>query len=172
MLVSFEFNLWSSLLVPDYVSTRDQQVNFLDVKFGTVRGSTCLLHLVSGSAEGCDHSWIVKASSHIARRDRAALCSGLEKSLSERHGRSTAWARHGHGMENVNQTRPHCLNQMGNTQSKHLAARHAREMAWALQAMCELTSTGGSLICVCVCVCVRACVCVFVCVCVFFSHTA
>jgi hypothetical protein len=40
---------------------------------------------------------------------------GLEKSLSEWHGR---------GMACVNQTRPHCVKQMGKTQSKPLAARH------------------------------------------------
>ena len=31
----------------------------------------------------------------------------------ERHGRSMAWAWH--GMASVNQTRPHCVNQMGKT---------------------------------------------------------
>jgi len=31
----------------------------------------------------------------------------------------------------VNQTRPHCVNQMGKTHSKPLAARHGRETAWA-----------------------------------------
>ena len=32
---------------------------------------------------------------------------------------------HGHGMASANQTRPHCVNQMGKTHSKPLAARHA-----------------------------------------------
>jgi len=31
----------------------------------------------------------------------------------------------------VNQTRPHCVNQMGNTHSKPLEARHGRGTAWA-----------------------------------------
>jgi hypothetical protein len=68
------------------------------------------------------------------------LCRGLEKSLPERHGRSTAEARHRHGMVCVNQTRPHCVlvNQVGKTQSKPLATRHSRETAWARHAMCEL----------------------------------
>ena len=48
-----------------------------------------------------------------------------------------AWARHGHGMASVNQTRPHCVNQMGKTHSKPLAARHGRGTAWARLAMCE-----------------------------------
>ena len=37
--------------------------------------------------------------------------------------RGTAWSEH--GMASVNQTRPHCVNQMGKTHSKPLAARHA-----------------------------------------------
>ena len=37
----------------------------------------------------------------------------------------------GHGMANVNQTRPHCVNQMGETHSKPLAARHGRRKTWA-----------------------------------------
>jgi len=38
---------------------------------------------------------------------------------------------HGHGMASVNQTRPHCVNQMGKTHSKPLAARHGTGMASA-----------------------------------------
>jgi hypothetical protein len=56
----------------------------------------------------------------------AALCRGLERSLSERHG--LAWQ--GNGMACVNQTRPHFVNQMGKRQSKPLAERHGRETAW------------------------------------------
>ena len=37
-----------------------------------------------------------------------------------------AW--HGHGMASVNQTRPHCVNQMGKTHFKPLAARHGHGM--------------------------------------------
>ena len=40
-------------------------------------------------------------------------------------------------MASVNQTRPHCVNQMGKTHSKPLAARHGRGTAWARHAMCE-----------------------------------
>jgi hypothetical protein len=64
------------------------------------------------------------ANSHIPCRSHVALCCGLEKSLSERHGRGMAWERHGRGMACVNQTRPHCVNQMGKTQFKPLAERH------------------------------------------------
>ena len=51
----------------------------------------------------------------VSRRD--VLCSGLEK-----NGMVRAW--HGRGMASVNQTRPHCVNQVGKTYSKPLAARH------------------------------------------------
>jgi hypothetical protein len=40
-------------------------------------------------------------------------------------------------MWSVNQTRPHCVNQMGKTHSKPLAARHGRGTAWARHTMCE-----------------------------------
>jgi hypothetical protein len=59
----------------------------------------------------------------------AALCRGLEESLSERYGRGMAWKQHGRGIAFVDQTRPHCVNQMGKTQSKPIAERHG---------MCEL----------------------------------
>ena len=49
--------------------------------------------------------------------------------------RRTIWSEH--GMASVNQTRPHCVNQMGKTHSKPLAARHGRRTAWARHAMCE-----------------------------------
>ena len=47
----------------------------------------------------------------------------------------TAWSEH--GMASVNQTWPQCVNQMGKTHSKPLAARHGRGTAWAWHAMCE-----------------------------------
>ena len=43
--------------------------------------------------------------------------------------RRTAWSEH--GMASMNQTLPHCVNQMGKTHSKLLAARHGRVTAWA-----------------------------------------
>jgi hypothetical protein len=58
------------------------------------------------------------------------LCRGLEKNGMVRAG-------HGHGMASVNQTRPHCINQMGKTHYKPLAARHGRGLAWAWHVMCE-----------------------------------
>jgi hypothetical protein len=58
------------------------------------------------------------------------------------NGMVVAW--HGRGMAHVNQTRPHCVNQVGKTQSKPLAARHGRGMAGAARewhGMCELALT-------------------------------
>jgi hypothetical protein len=55
---------------------------------------------------------------------------GLERSFSERHIRGMAAERHGNDMVCVNQTRPHCVNQMGKTQSRPLAERHGRGKAW------------------------------------------
>jgi hypothetical protein len=59
-----------------------------------------------------------------------ALCRGLEM-----NGMVRAW--HGRGMASVNQTRPHCVNQMGKTHSKPLAARHGKGTAWTRHAVCE-----------------------------------
>jgi len=56
------------------------------------------------------------------RLSTAVLCRDLEK-----NGMVRAWR----GMASVNQTRSHCLYQMGKTHSKPLAARHGRETAWA-----------------------------------------
>jgi hypothetical protein len=69
--------------------------------------------------------WTADANSHIPCRSHVGplpwTCRGHERSLSERHIR---------GMACVNQTRPHCVNQMEKTQSKHLAERHGRGTAW------------------------------------------
>jgi hypothetical protein len=64
------------------------------------------------------------------------LRCGLEESLSEWHGQ--AW--HKRDMACVNQTRPHCVNQMGKTQSKPLVAQHGRGTA--------LARHGNSMVCV------------------------
>jgi hypothetical protein len=57
------------------------------------------------------------------------LYHDLERSLSEQYIRGMAGERHGKGMACVNQTRPHCVNQMRKTQSKPLAERHDKETA-------------------------------------------
>ena len=67
----------------------------------------CLIHTCHAMLRSCRHSTAVE------RRP----CCGLEK-----NGMVGAW--YGHRMASVNQTRPHCVNQMGKTHSKSLAARH------------------------------------------------
>ena len=73
------------------------------------------------------HAVLLKATAQHGRRETAVLWPWEE--------------RHGHGMANVNQTRPHCANQMGKTHSKPLAARHGRGTAWECHAMCESAFT-------------------------------
>ena len=58
------------------------------------------------------------------RLSTAVLCRDLQK-------KGMVTAGYGHGMASVNQTRPHCVNQMGKTHSKTLAARRGRRTAWA-----------------------------------------
>jgi hypothetical protein len=57
-------------------------------------------------------------------------CHERAVSLSERRIRGMAGERHGNGTVYVNQTRPHCVNQMGKTQSKPLAELHGMGTAW------------------------------------------
>ena len=53
--------------------------------------------------------------------------------------RRTAWSQH--GMASMNQTRPQCVNQMGQTHSKPLVAWHCRGTVRARHAMCESAFT-------------------------------
>ena len=76
------------------------------------------------------HAVPLNATAQHGRLSTAVLCRGLEK-----NGMVRAWYKR--GMASVNQTRPHCVNQMGKTHSKPLAARHGRGTAWARHAMCE-----------------------------------
>ena len=65
-------------------------------------------------------------------------CPCRAVALKSRFQNGMVGARHGHGMASVNQTRPHCVNQMGKTQSKPLAARHGRGTVRVRHATCEL----------------------------------
>ena len=82
-----------------------------------------------------DHAVLLKATTQHGRRETAVLCCGLEK-----NGMVGAW--HEHGMASVNQTRPHCVNQMGKTHSKPLAAWHGRGMGTACYVWIGLYSSG------------------------------
>ena len=68
--------------------------------------------------------------SPTGRVSTAVLCRSPEKN-------GMVGAGHGRGMANVNQIRPHCVNQMGKTHSEPLAARHGRGRAWVRHATCE-----------------------------------
>ena len=95
----------------------------------------CLIHTCHAAPMPCsDHAVLLKVTAQHGRRETAVLCRGLEK-----NGMVRAW--HGRGMASVNQTRPHCVNQMGKTHSKSLAARHGRGTAWARHATCESAFT-------------------------------
>ena len=85
-----------------------------------------LIHTCHAMPMPCsDHAVLLNATAQHGRREKAVLCYGLEK----KNGMVGAW--HRHGMAIVNQIRPHCVNQMGKTHSKPLAARHGRGTAWA-----------------------------------------
>jgi hypothetical protein len=71
----------------------------------------------------------VNMPSHC-RRDSAMALRGRFQ-----NGIFVAWQ--GNGMTCVNKTRPHCVNQMGKTQSKALAERHGRGTASERHDMCE-----------------------------------
>ena len=95
----------------------------------TVR--SCLLHTYHAiPTPGSDHAVLLKATTQHGRLSTAVLYCGLEK-----NGMVGAW--HGRGMASVNQTWPQCVNQMGKTHSKPLAARHGRGTAWARHVMCK-----------------------------------
>jgi len=80
----------------------------------------------------------------VAGRSRKRACS--PQAVSRRPCsavalRRTAWSEH--GMASVSQTRSHCVNQMGKTHSKPLAARHGSGTAWARHALCESAFRGA-----------------------------
>ena len=73
----------------------------------------CLIHTYHAAPMPCSgHAVLLKATAQHGCRETAVLCCDLEKN----------------GMASVNQTLPHCVNQMGKTHSKPLAARHGRGM--------------------------------------------
>jgi hypothetical protein len=64
-----------------------------------------------------------RADSPQAVSGRACCAVALRRTAWSEHGMGAAWAWH--GMASVNQTRPHCVIQMGKTHPKPFAARHA-----------------------------------------------
>jgi hypothetical protein len=74
--------------------------------------------------------------SHICHAVPMPRCAVVFISCFQK-GMVVAW--HGRGVAFVNQIRQYCVNQMGKSQLKPLAARHGRGTAWARHGMCELT---------------------------------
>jgi hypothetical protein len=102
------------------------------LELGVVAGISRTLsgrqHAVSGQPILIHTYHAVSHCSHAVTLPRP--CRGLERSLSEKHIRGMARERQGNGMACVNQTRPHCVNQTGKTQSIALAERHGMGTAW------------------------------------------
>jgi hypothetical protein len=74
--------------------------------------------------------WTADVNSHTPCHAHTMPMPCCAVSLRSRFQNGMAVAWHGRGMACVNQTRPHCVNQMGKTQSKPLAERHGRGTAW------------------------------------------
>jgi hypothetical protein len=70
--------------------------------------------------------WTTHANSRICRSRATTPVMALRGRFQK--GICVAWQ--GDGMVCVNQTRPHCVNQIGETESKALAERHGRGTAW------------------------------------------
>jgi hypothetical protein len=88
------------------------------------------LRVVAGRSQtlaGCPHAVSGRPMLiHTCRTMPMPRCAVALRSHFQ-NGIVVAW--HGRGMACVNQTRPHCVNQVGKTQSKPLSERHG---------MCEL----------------------------------
>jgi hypothetical protein len=70
-------------------------------------------------------------NSHMPCHALAAPMSRCAMALRSRFQNGMVMPRHGRGLLCVNDTLPHCVNEMGKTQSKPLAARHVSGTAWA-----------------------------------------
>jgi hypothetical protein len=81
--------------------------------------------------------WTADANSRIPCHAYSTPMQHCAVALRSQFRNSMVVAWHGRSMVCVNQTRPHCLSKMGNTQSKPLAARHGRDMGTTWY--CELT---------------------------------
>jgi hypothetical protein len=74
---------------------------------------------------------------HPAAATLPRTCHEPAMALRGRFQKGIFVAWQGTGMACVKQTWPHCVNQMGNTQSKALVERHGRGTAWERHGMCE-----------------------------------
>jgi hypothetical protein len=117
-------NCWSYSLTDWYASDKLRGTPLGSLKKPNAgRSPTCRLR----TADADSHM-----PCHVMPMPRCAVA------LRSRFQNGMVMAWHGRDMVCVNQTRPHCVNQMGKTQSKPLAARHGRGTAWERHGMCEL----------------------------------
>jgi hypothetical protein len=84
--------------------------------------------------------WTADANSHMSFHGHAALIPRCTVALRShfQNGMVVAWHGLCMGVACMIQTRLHCMNQVGSTQSKPLAARHGRVTACERYGMCEL----------------------------------
>jgi hypothetical protein len=78
---------------------------------------------------GVSRSLLQNHTNPLICRTSSSDISGYRADFQEGHGTVGEWQ--GRGMACVNQTLPHCVNQIGKTRSKHLSARHGRRTALA-----------------------------------------
>jgi hypothetical protein len=104
---------------------------FVELRVVAGRSDTCTgrPHAVSGQP-----MLIHTCHAHAAPMPRCAVA------LRSHSQNSMVVGWHGCSMAYVNQTWPHCVNQLGKTQSKRLAALHGRGAAWVRH--------GNSMVCV------------------------
>jgi hypothetical protein len=93
---------------------------------GTQRGSRKKPN--AGRSPTC-RLWTVDYISHIPCHAMPMPRCAVDLRSCFQNGMVVAW--HGRGMGCVNQTRPHCVSEMGKTHSEPLAVRHGRGTAWA-----------------------------------------
>jgi hypothetical protein len=95
----------------------------------------CLIHTCHAAPMPCcNHAVLLNVTAQHGRRETAVLCCGLEK-----NGMVRAW--HGHGMASVNQTRPHCVNQMVAVSRRPCCAVALRRTAWSEHGMANVNKT-------------------------------
>jgi hypothetical protein len=91
------------------------------------------------------HLWTADANSHMSCHANAAPMPRCAVALKSRFQNGMVVAWHGRGMACVNQTRPHCVNQIGKTQSKPLVERHGHDMGTACYVWISLYSLPAKL---------------------------
>jgi hypothetical protein len=91
--------------------------------------ATCTLSASSGYHAEFHESCYQKHTNPLNCRTSSSDISVYHADFHEGHGTVGEWQER--GIACVSQTRPQCINQMGKTQSKPLAARRFRGTAWA-----------------------------------------